>query len=330
MATTTNFGWETPDDTDLVKDGAAAIRTALGGVDTSFVDLKGGTTGQYLTKATNTDLDFTWVTTTADIEGVTATSPLTGGGTSGTVTIGIQSASTAQLGAVQLTDSTASTSITTAATPNSVKTSYDLAAAAIPKSTVTTSGDIIYATGSSTVTRRGIGSTGDVLTVSGGVPVWSAPASGAYTSLASGSISGTLTLSSINQTYRNLVLVLNNWTVSTASKPTLYPNDTSNLMSTWYQWSNGSSYGANFGSATAINLINLNNAGTGTNNNHTVLTFPEYAVAQNKTVQWTTSALVSGTRQGEFSAGAINTTSALTSLVVYGLNGGSYVLYGVK
>jgi hypothetical protein len=61
MATTTNFGWETPDDTDLVKDGAAAIRTALGGVDTSFVDLKGGTTGQVLSKATNTDLDFTWI-----------------------------------------------------------------------------------------------------------------------------------------------------------------------------------------------------------------------------------------------------------------------------
>ena len=63
MATTTNFGWETPDDTDLVKDGAAAIRTALGGVDTSFIDLKGGTTGQILSKASNTDLDYTWVTT---------------------------------------------------------------------------------------------------------------------------------------------------------------------------------------------------------------------------------------------------------------------------
>jgi hypothetical protein len=61
MATTTNFGWETPDDTDLVKDGAAAIRTALGGVDTSFVDLKGGTTGQVLAKNSNTDLDFTWI-----------------------------------------------------------------------------------------------------------------------------------------------------------------------------------------------------------------------------------------------------------------------------
>ena len=58
--TTTNFGWTVPSDTDLVKDGAAAIRTALGGPDTSFVDLKGGTTGQVLSKASGTDLDFTW------------------------------------------------------------------------------------------------------------------------------------------------------------------------------------------------------------------------------------------------------------------------------
>jgi hypothetical protein len=60
MATTTNFGWETPDDTDLVKDGALAMRTLGNSIDTSFVDLKGGTTGQVLAKASNTDLDFTW------------------------------------------------------------------------------------------------------------------------------------------------------------------------------------------------------------------------------------------------------------------------------
>jgi hypothetical protein len=59
--TTTNFGWTVPSDTDLVKDGAAAIRTALGGVDTSMVDLKGGTTGQVLSKNSNTDMDFTWI-----------------------------------------------------------------------------------------------------------------------------------------------------------------------------------------------------------------------------------------------------------------------------
>jgi hypothetical protein len=61
MATTTNFGWETPDDTDLVKDGAAAMRTLGNSIDTSFVDLKGGTTGQVLSKASNTDLDYAWI-----------------------------------------------------------------------------------------------------------------------------------------------------------------------------------------------------------------------------------------------------------------------------
>ena len=61
MATTTNFGWETPDDTDLVKDGAAAMRTLGSAIDTSLVDLKGGTTGQVLSKASNTDMDFTWI-----------------------------------------------------------------------------------------------------------------------------------------------------------------------------------------------------------------------------------------------------------------------------
>jgi hypothetical protein len=62
MPTTSNFGWTTPADTDLVKDGAAAIRTLGNGIDTSFLDLKGGTTDQVLAKNSNTDLDFKWVT----------------------------------------------------------------------------------------------------------------------------------------------------------------------------------------------------------------------------------------------------------------------------
>lgn len=70
MANTTNFGWETPDDTDLVKDGAAAMRTLGNSIDASFVDLKGGTTGQVLAKASNTDLDFTWA---SDASGIPAT-----------------------------------------------------------------------------------------------------------------------------------------------------------------------------------------------------------------------------------------------------------------
>jgi hypothetical protein len=61
MATSPNFNWPEPDNTDLVKNGALAIRTAVNAIDSSLVDLKGGTTGQVLAKATNTDMDFAWV-----------------------------------------------------------------------------------------------------------------------------------------------------------------------------------------------------------------------------------------------------------------------------
>ena len=101
MATTTNFGWETPDDTDLVKDGALAMRTLGNSIDTSFVDLKGGTTGQILSKASNTDLDYTWINNdTGDITGVTtgSDSGLTGGVTSGTADLKLQLQFNAQTG----------------------------------------------------------------------------------------------------------------------------------------------------------------------------------------------------------------------------------------
>jgi len=55
MATTTNYGWTTPDDTALVKDGASAIRTLGSSIDTSVKALNPGTTSgdlDYYTAAT--------------------------------------------------------------------------------------------------------------------------------------------------------------------------------------------------------------------------------------------------------------------------------------
>ena len=59
----------------------------------------------------------------------------------------IQAATTTISGVVSLTDSISSTSVTTAATPNSVKTAYDLANAALPKSGGTMTGAITFASG---------------------------------------------------------------------------------------------------------------------------------------------------------------------------------------
>ena len=131
---TTPFNWQMPTNTDLVTDLPADFETFGQAVATSMADLLGGSSGQILSKNSNTDMDFVWINNDqGDITGVTASTPLTGGGTSGAITIGIQDASTSQKGAVQLSDSTSTTSSTVAATATAVKSAYDLANAAIPK-----------------------------------------------------------------------------------------------------------------------------------------------------------------------------------------------------
>jgi len=160
-----------PTNTDLVTDLPADFAVFGQGVDTTMADLKGGTTGQILSKATNTDMDFTWITNdVGDITAVNVTSPITGGGSSGAVTVGIQSASTSQSGAVQLSDSTSTTSSVLASTPTATKAAYDLANtanttanAAVAKSTVTAKGSIFTATASATPAQITAGNNGEAL-----------------------------------------------------------------------------------------------------------------------------------------------------------------------
>lgn len=158
-----------PTPTDLVTDLPADFEVFGQAVDTDFVDLLGGTTGQVLSKTSNTDLDFTWINNdTGDITGVTAGTGISGGGTSGTVTV-----------------------------TNSMATAF------------TTSGDLIQATGSGTFARLGTGTNGQYLTTNGTTNSWVTASTSAVTLISTVTLTttaSTISFTSISSSYTNLRL----------------------------------------------------------------------------------------------------------------------------
>ena len=202
VTTTPNFGWSVPTSTDLVKDGATAIELLGDSIDASLVDLKGGTTGQVLSKASNTDMDFTWVTDAAgDITGVTAGTGISGGGTSGTVTV-----------------------------TNSMATAIDA------------KGDLIGGTGADTFSRLAVGANGTVLTADSAEATglkWAAASTGALTLVKSQTIGTTVSSVTVTDafsaTYDNYIITIAGGAASTTQDLNL----TFGATSTGYYWAAG-------------------------------------------------------------------------------------------
>jgi len=337
MATVTpNFNFPVPQSTDLVKDGATAIAALGTSIDTQFVDLKGGTTGQVLAKASNTDLDYTWITNdVGDITAVTASSPLTGGGTSGDVTIGILDATTSNKGAVQLSTSTSSTSTSLAATASAVKSAYDLANAAVPNSIVDAKGDIIAASAADTPARLGVGTNGQVLTADSTAATglaWATPSAGGMTSLATGSLSGaSVVLSSISGSYIHLQLTISNFKPATDGASFYIRVNADNGSNRYFNGTVGSSSYSFNSTGWQVSNAQANSTDTGT----IVIDLFNYT----KTAGYKTGSSFAitdsgGTNYYSDQTLVYNQTPAITSLTMLPSGGnftsGTYTLYGVK
>jgi hypothetical protein len=136
------------------------------------VRLPVGTTGQVLKANSATTSGLEWATSAADIEGVTAGTGLTGGGTSGTVTLALDSA------------------------------------AVIAPTIVNAKGDLISASADNTPAILSVGTNGQVLTAASGEATglsWATPAAGGMTLISTTTLTGaTVTIGSIPSTYNDL------------------------------------------------------------------------------------------------------------------------------
>jgi len=326
-----------PTATDLVTDLPADFEVFGQAVATSMGDLLGGTTGQILSKATNTDMDFVWIANDqGDITGVTATSPLTGGGTSGAITVGIQDASTTQKGSVQLSDSTSTTSSILAATPTAVKSAYDLAAGATTKATLTTKGDIYAATAASTPARLGVGTNGQTLvadsTAATGL-AWATPSSGGMTLLSTTTLSGgTTDITGISGSYTNLVFVCHGVTNATGNGSLLISPNTS--LATNQNFMEGTTNGTIAGGAI---YAGYNNSWLRTDSaNTTIITIYNYAATTfQKPFNIISNFLNTASARIAFQGAGIITSNNAISSIRFDQSGGDFstgtvLTYGVK
>lgn len=141
--------------------GAGQITAGMGLTKTgNTIDVGTASSSRIVVNADNIDLALVNQTDTSGTAGINFLQSITKdsyGRISGTILADVRTGTTAQTGVLQLTDSTSSTSTTTAATPNSVKTAWDLANAALARSGGTMTGKLNLVSATTSLVTANIG-----------------------------------------------------------------------------------------------------------------------------------------------------------------------------
>jgi hypothetical protein len=170
---------------------------------------------------------------------------------------------------------------------------------------------------------------------------WATPASGgAFTSLASGSLSGsTVTISSISASYTDLYLLVKGANLSVDSVDSIRPNgSTSNFMTGGFFGSSAGYTGyQEAGSGINMNMVNTATNKSGITTNTYAIYFYNYAnTSQHKVIQANFTPWNATTNAGlvGFNVTRWSDTSAISSININvaagSFSGGSYELFGVK
>jgi len=202
---------------------------------------------------------------------------------------------------------------------------------------MTTTGDTIYSSSGSTPARLGIGSTGQVLTVAGGIPSWAnAPGGGGLTLLSTTSMNtgtSTVTVSSISQSYKTLQIIILNPTWQTANSQMLLSAQSSSSIqgAGSFMWNGGSNVTAVAFSGTSFATTGQQVSNTDAKIN-TVWTIYNYA---STTAYKSWNLNVGDDSRGGVGGGVIATNTAISSFAVsttgsYAFNGGSILVYGIN
>lgn len=206
----------------------------------------------------------------------------------------------------------------------------------------TTLGDLAYSSATAnTNTRLAIGSTGNVLTVAGGVPTWAAPASGGgMTLLSTTAMSGsTLTVSSISQAYKHLLVIAKDIYCSTndAGGDVRFNGDSGSKYTMSNQRVNNTTASYEAGVLTEISNAFFTNPTTNTNTKVTSLVLNIYRYTETSTIVGdfqnvgTTDASVVGSSTGTFSyAASAGITSISFNTNTGTFSGGNVYIYGVN